>query len=246
VTLAQRATVAGRRPPAARGATPAVRPSAFDPARRRFRESADGNFDGGDAMDARLFVIGALVAGVAIWAALAYNRLVALRAGVRNGFAQIEVQLRRRFDLVPNLVEVARKYMEHERATLEAVTVARNLASHATQRASQAPGDLGAMQRLSQTAGMLSDSIGRLMVVAEAYPELKADARMGALSEELSSTENRIAFARQAYNDAVMDYNVAIGVFPVNLVATLFGFAPSRQLNAAEIPAQREAVRVQF
>jgi LemA protein len=93
---------------------------------------------------------------------------------------------------------------------------------------------------------MLSDSIGRLMVVAEAYPELKADARMGSLAEELSSTENRIAFARQAYNDAVMDYNVAIGVFPVNLVAALFGFAPSRQLNAAEVPAQREAVRVQF
>jgi LemA protein len=191
-------------------------------------------------------VIGALAAGVAIWAVLAYNRLIALRAGFRNAFAQIEVQLRRRFDLVPNLVAVARKYMEHERATLESVIVARNLASHATQRASQAPGDVAAMQGLSQAAGMLSDSIGRLMVVAEAYPELKADARMAALSEELASTENRIAFARQAYNDSVMDYNVAIGVFPVNLLAALFGFPPSRQLNAAEIPAQREPVRVQF
>ena len=197
-------------------------------------------------MDPKVFALMAFAAGVVIWAVLAYNRLVALRAQFRNAFAQIEVQLRRRFDLVPNLVEIARKYMEHERATLEAVIVARNLATHATQRASAAPGDLRAMQGLSQAAGMLSGSIGRLMVVAEAYPELKADARMGELAEELSSTENRVAFARQAYNDAVTDYNVAIGVFPVSLVAAVFGFAPSRQLNAAEIPAHREAVRVQF
>ena len=197
-------------------------------------------------MDAKVFVLAALAAGVAIWAVLAYNRLAALRAGFRNAFAQIEVQLGRRLDLVPSLVGVARSYMEHERATLEAVIVARNLATHAAQRACAAPGDLGAMQGLSQAVGMLADSIGRLMVVAEAYPELKADARMGELAEEISGTEHRIAAARQAYNDAVTDYNLAIGVFPVSLVAGVFGFAPSPQLNAAEIPARREAVRVQY
>ncbi len=197
-------------------------------------------------MDAKLLVAGAIFSGIVIYCVLAYNRLVELRAQIANAFAQIEVQLRRRFDLVPALVEVARRYMEHERATLEAVIVARNFAAHATQRAAAAPGDMAAMQGLSAAAGALTDSLGRLMVVAEAYPDLKADERMSQLSEELSSTENRIAFARQAYNDAVMDYNVGIGVFPVTLIATMFRFTPSRQLNSVEIPAQREAVRVQF
>ena len=197
-------------------------------------------------MNPIVLVAGAIVSGVVISGVLAYNRLVALRERIANAFAQIEVQLRRRFDLVPGLVAVARKYMEHERATLEAVVVARNVAAHATQRAARTPGDMAAMQELSSAAGMLTDSLGRLMVVAEAYPELKADERMGQLSEELSSTENRIAFARQAYNDAVMEYNVGIGVFPVNLIAALFRFAPSRQLSTVEAPAQRQAVRVQF
>ncbi len=197
-------------------------------------------------MDSSLLVAGAIASGILISCVLAYNRLVALRAQIANSFAQIEVQLRRRFDLVPGLVEVARKYMEHERTTLEAVVVSRNLATHATQRAAARPGDVAAMQELSSAAEMLSQSLGRLMVVVEAYPELKADERMGQLSEELSSTENRIAFARQAYNDAVMDYNVGIGVFPVNLLAAMFRFAPSRQLGSVEIPAQREAVRVRF
>ncbi len=197
-------------------------------------------------MDPMLLVAGAIASGILISAVLAYNRLVALRARIANAFAQIEVQLRRRFDLVPGLVEVARKYMEHERTTLEAVVVSRNLAADATRRAAAAPGDTAAMQELSSAAGMLTQSLGRLMVVVEDYPELKADERMGQLSEELSSTENRIAFARQAYNDAVMDYNVGIGVFPVNMVAGMFRFAPSRQLSSVEISAQREAVQVRF
>jgi len=197
-------------------------------------------------MDPKVFALMALAAGVVIWVVLARNRLGVRRAQLRDAFAQIETLLGHRFDLVSNLVEVARKYMEHERAALEAVLVARNLATHATRRASACPGNLNAMQSLSQAAGMLSDSIGRLMVVASAYPELEADARMSELADELSSAEKRIAFARQAYNEAVTDYNEAIGVFPVKLVATVFGFAPSRQLSAAEIPAHREAIRVPY
>ncbi|HQN11484.1 MAG TPA: LemA family protein [Quisquiliibacterium sp.] len=191
-----------------------------------------------------LLAVASLV--VALWAASAYNRLIALREHVVNAFAHIEVQLKRRFELIPNLVEVARKYLEHERSTLEAVTLARNQALHATRTAATRPGDLDAMESLSAASAQLTDALGRLMVVAEAYPELQADENMRQLSEEIASTENRVSFARQAYNDAVMDYNVGIGRFPANLIAAVFRFTPSRPLEAIEDPAERRAVRVQF
>jgi LemA protein len=183
---------------------------------------------------------------VALWAASAYNRLIALREHVANAFAHIEVQLKRRFELIPNLVEVARKYMEHERSTLEAVMLARNQAQHATRTAATRPGDMNAMESLSAASAQLTDTLGRLMVVAEAYPQLQADENMRQLSEEIASTENRVSFARQAYNDAVMEYNVGIGRFPANLIAAVFRFTPSRPLLAIEDPAERRPVRVQF
>jgi LemA protein len=192
------------------------------------------------------FLLLAGATGAVVWTVLAYNRLVALRARMANGFAQIDVQMKRRLDLVPNLVEVARKYMEHERSTLEAVIVARNQAYHAVRDAARQPGDLHAMQTLSAAAGQLAESLGRLMAVVEAYPALKADATMRQLSEELSSTENRVAFARQAYNDAVMEYNVGIGQFPANLVAGAFRFMPSQTLQATETAAERQPIRVSF
>ena len=183
---------------------------------------------------------------VALWAASAYNRLIALREHVANAFAHIEVQLKRRFELIPNLVEVARKYMEHERSTLEAVMLARNQAQHAARTAATRPGDMNAMESLSAASAQLTDTLGRLMVVAEAYPQLQADENMRQLSEEIASTENRVSFARQAYNDAVMEYNVGIGRFPANLIAAVFRFTPSRPLLAIEDPAERRPVRVQF
>lgn len=192
------------------------------------------------------FLLLACTAGVAVWAVLAYNRLVALRARVANGFAQIDVQMKRRLDLVPNLVEVARKYMEHERSTLEAVIVARNQAHHAVRDAARQPGDLHAMQTLSAASGQLAESLGRLMAVVEAYPALKADETMRQLSEELASTENRVAFARQAYNDVVMEYNVGIAQFPANLVAGALRFAPSQTLQCTETAAERQPIRVSF
>ena len=158
---------------------------------------------------------------------LIYNHLVTLRNRVRNAFAQIDVQLLRRHDLVPNLVETARAYLQHERATLEAVIAARTAAVGASQRASAQPGDAAALAALGQAEAALGGALGRLLAVAEQYPDLKADATMARLSEELASTENRLAFARQAYNDAVMRYNTAIELFPHLLVAGRMGFAPA-------------------
>ena len=158
---------------------------------------------------------------------LIYNHLVTLRNRVRNAFAQIDVQLLRRHDLVPNLVETARAYLQHERATLEAVIAARTAAVGASQRASAQPGDATALAALGQAETALGGALGRLLAVAEQYPDLKADATMARLSEELASTENRLAFARQAYNDAVMRYNTAIELFPNLLVAGRMDFAPA-------------------
>ena len=194
---------------------------------------------------AQIIIVAALI-GFALWLVSAYNRLIALRGHLHNAFAQIDVQLRRRFDLIPNLVEVARRYMEHERGTLEAVIAARNQTLACSREAARRPGDLGAMNALSGATGVLADALGRMMAVVEAYPELKADAGMTQLSEELATTENRIAFARQAYNDSVNDYNVAIGQFPVNLVAGLFRLVPSQPLQSCECLVQRGPVRVQF
>jgi LemA protein len=159
-----------------------------------------------------------------LYAVSRYNRLVTLRERYRNGFSQIDVQLKRRHDLVPNLVEVARGYLAHERETLEAVIRARNEAMEADKAAAADPGDPAAMQALGTAESRLSGGLGRLLALSEGYPELRGNETMRQLQEELSSTENRIAFARQAYNDAVMRYNATRGAVPTNLIATAFGF----------------------
>src|SRR5437899_1414884 len=152
----------------------------------------------------------------------AYNRLVALRNRYKNAFAQIDVQLKRRYDLIPNLVETAKGYIKHERGTLEAVVAARNAAAAANVKAAQSPGDAAAMKELSGAESALAGTLGRLFAVAEAYPDLKANTTMMSLMEELTSTENKVAFARQAYNDAVMSYNTQRETFPTNLLAGPF------------------------
>ena len=174
-----------------------------------------------------------------------YNRLVTLKNQFQNAFAQIDVQLKRRYDLIPNLVETAKGYLTHEREVLEAVTQARNQAASAEKRASANPGDSSAMAGLIGAESVLTGSLGRLFAVVEAYPELKADQTMQQLSEELTSTENKIAFARQAFNDAVMFYNTSREVFPNNIIAGTFNFAPARLLEI-EAPEERVAPKVSF
>ncbi|GHE31431.1 hypothetical protein GCM10007167_11750 [Vulcaniibacterium thermophilum] len=194
-----------------------------------------------------LMIFLGIVILLALWAVGLYNGLVRLRNAFRNAFAQIDVQLQRRFDLIPNLVETAKGYLRHERETLEAVIAARSAAVGGLAAAKAQPGDPGAMGELAATQGALNGALGRLLAVAEAYPDLKANQNMMQLTEELTSTENKVAFARQAYNDAVMAYNNRREVFPSNIVAGMFGFAPAALL---EIPADkaevREAPKVQF
>ncbi|WP_425603296.1 LemA family protein [Luteimonas endophytica] len=193
-----------------------------------------------------LVILGILVA-FALWAVGIYNGLVTARNAFKNAFAQIDVQLQRRFDLIPNLVETAKGYLSHERGTLEAVTAARTAAQAGLSAASASPGDPAAMAELAQTQGALNGALGRLMVVVEAYPDLKANQNMMQLTEELTSTENRVAFARQAYNDAVMAYNNRREVFPSNIVAGMFSFAPAALLEIPEDKAEvREAPKVEF
>ncbi|HMM85637.1 LemA family protein [Azohydromonas sp.] len=187
-----------------------------------------------------------MVAAIVAWAVWVYNRLVRLRNEIGNAFAQIDVQLKRRYDLVPNLVEVARKYLQHERDTLEAVTRARNTARAAADRAQQAPADGDRIAALAAADGVLGGALARLMAVVEAYPELKADRTMRELAEELTHTENRVAFARQAFNDAVLDHNNAAQHFPSLVVAQLTGFRPAAMLDATASDEERRAVRVQF
>jgi LemA protein len=186
-----------------------------------------------------------LVALIVVWLVGLYNRLVTLRNRFKNAFAQIDVQLKRRYDLIPNLVETAKGYLKHERETLEAVVAARNAAARAGERAAAAPGEPGAVRGLAEADASLTGALGRLLVVAEAYPDLKANQNMIALQEELASTENKVAFSRQAYNDSVMAYNTALEVFPSNLVARNFGFQPA-QLFEVEAPAERAAPKVSF
>jgi len=174
-----------------------------------------------------------------------YNKLVRLRNRFKNAFAQIDVQLKRRYDLIPNLVETAKGYMKHERETLEAVIAARNQASAANDRASSDPSDAGAIRGLAGAEGALTGALGRLFALVESYPDLKANQNMMQLSEELTSTENKVAFARQAYNDSVMTYNTAREVFPANIVAGTFNFAEA-QLFEVQEEAQREAPKVSF
>jgi LemA protein len=188
----------------------------------------------------------AILVALAVFATVLYNRLVTLRNAIGNAFAQIDVQLKRRYDLIPNLLETVRKYLQHERETLEAVTAARSAAQTAAGVARQNPASAGAVSALGTAEGLLGGVLGRLMAVTEAYPELKADQTMRELSEELTSTENRVGFARQSYNDTVLDYNNAAGQFPANLVARLFGFEPAAMLQATQSVAERQAPRVQF
>jgi LemA protein len=174
-----------------------------------------------------------------------YNRLVSGRNAYKNAFAQIDVQLTRRHDLIPNLVETAKGYMKHERETLEAVISARNVAVTGLKTAAANPGDPNAVQQLAGAENALSGALGRLFALAEAYPDLKANQNMMQLSEELTSTENKVAFARQAFNDAVMNYNNTREVFPNSIVANSFGFAPA-QLLQIESPEKRAVPVVTF
>ena len=183
---------------------------------------------------------------VVFWAAAVHNRLRQLRNRVDNAFAQIDVQLKRRHDLIPNLVEVARGYMAHESSTLEAVARARGQAAQAAAHARRHPGQAAAMASLAGAEAALGSSLGQLMVLTESYPELKADATMQSLSEELTSTENRLGFARQAYNDQVLEFNDAATQFPALIVARLLGFTPATMLQATHSEAERAPPRVQF
>jgi LemA protein len=182
---------------------------------------------------------------VAMFVVGAYNRLVALRNRYKNAYAQIDVQLKRRYDLIPNLVETAKGYIKHERETLENVVKARNIAYAAAQTAAANPGDVNAMKSLGSAETGLAGTLSRLMVVSEAYPDLKANQNMMQLTEELTSTENKISFARQAYNDSVMTYNTAREVFPANMIASSFNFAPAESF-VIDKPAEKEAPKVSF
>ncbi|HEU0200343.1 MAG TPA: LemA family protein [Burkholderiaceae bacterium] len=187
-----------------------------------------------------------LLALAAFWAIGAYNRLINLRNRFKNAFAQIDVQLKRRYDLIPNLVETAKAYMKHERETLEAVIRARNSAVAANVAAAADPANAQAMQGLIAAEGALSGALSRLFALAEAYPDLKANQNMMQLSEELTGTENKIAFARQAFNDAVMTYNTAVEQFPSNILASAFSFKQGELLQATESAEEKKAVKVQF
>jgi len=192
-----------------------------------------------------LLIILAVVVVVILWAIGIYNGLVTRRNRFKNAFSQIDVQLKRRHDLIPNLVETAKGYIKHERETLEAVTAARNQASAARQQAAAAPGDPKAMAGLIGAETTLTGALGRLFAVVESYPDLKANQNMMQLSEELTSTENKVAFARQAYNDEVMGYNIVRETFPAVVIAGAMGFQPA-QLFEMETPADRQAPKVTF
>jgi LemA protein len=191
-----------------------------------------------------LGILGVVVLA-AFYAIGEYNGLVTLRNRFQNAWAQIDVQLKRRYDLIPNLVETAKGYMAHERDTLEAVIQARNQASNAGAAAAAQPGDPSSMGALLSAEAGLSGALGRLFALAEAYPNLKADQSMQQVMEELTSTENKVGFARQAYNDSVMAYNTRREVFPSNVVAGIFNFAAAR-LFTVEEAAEREAPKVSF
>ena len=185
-----------------------------------------------------VLVIGGSVVGI-------YNKLVTMRNRYKNAYAQIDVQLKRRYDLIPNLVETAKGYMAHERGTLEAVTAARNIAYAASKAAASNPGDATAMKNLTAAESGLGGTLSRLMMVSEQYPDLKANQNMMQLTEELTSTENKISFARQAYNDSVMTYNTDREVFPSNLIAGMFNFAAA-ELFVVDKPEQKDAPKVSF
>jgi len=199
-------------------------------------------------MEALLIGIGVLLILallLIIYSVAIYNRLVQLRNRFKNAFAQIDVQLKRRYDLIPNLVETAKGYLKHERETLEAVIKARNMAASAVQKASDNPGDSEAIAGLMGAEGALTGALGKLFALVESYPDLKANQNMMQLSEELTSTENKISFARQAFNDEVMIYNTAREVFPNVIIAGITGFMPAKLLEL-ESPEERKAPKVSF
>ncbi|WP_235033791.1 LemA family protein [Pantoea sp. 18069] len=191
-------------------------------------------------------VVVVVAVAVVAWAVMVYNRLVVARNRIANAFGQIDVQLKRRHDLVPNLVEVARGYMAHEASTLEAVIRARGAASSAADQARARPADAAAIGLLSQAESVLGAQLGRLMMLSEAYPELKADAHMLRLSEEITSTENRIGFARQAYNDQVLEFNNSASQFPEVLLARSLGFAQAAMLESTTSDAERAVPQLRF
>ncbi len=191
------------------------------------------------------WVILAIIVLLVIWIVGIYNSLVTARNGYKNAFAQIDVQLTRRHDLIPNLVETAKGYLSHERGTLEAVITARNAAVSGLKAAAANPGDPAAVQQLAGAEGALTGALGKLFALAEAYPDLKANTNMMQLSEELTTTENKVAFARQSYNDAVMGYNNRREMFPGSVFAGSFNFLPA-QLLEIESPEKREVPKVSF
>lgn len=190
-------------------------------------------------------ILGAIALILVLWAVSVYNGLVALRNRVKNAFSQIDVQLQRRYDLIPNLVETAKGFLNHERETLTAVTEARNAALAAAKSAAENPLAAGAVARLGAAESSLGSALARMRIVVEAYPNLKSDAHMARLMEELSSTENKVAFARQAYNDGVMSYNTSRETFPAVLLAGTFGFHAMQSFEI-ETPEARKAVKVNF
>jgi LemA protein len=192
-----------------------------------------------------LIVIAVIVIALVAFFIGGYNKLVTLRNRYKNAYAQIDVQLKRRYDLIPNLVETAKGYIKHERETLEAVTAARNIAYAVSKIAAANPGDSSAIKNLSSAETGLGGTLSRLMMVSEQYPDLKANQNMMQLTEELTSTENKISFARQAYNDSVMTYNTDREVFPSNLIAGMFNFA-SAELFVVDKPEQKDAPKVSF
>jgi LemA protein len=195
-------------------------------------------------MSPTTLVLLAIAAVLVFWAVGAYNRLVRLKNVIANSFGQIDVQLKRRYDLIPNLVEAAKKYLQHESSTLEAVIAARNRAQTASDAVRNRPASANAVLALTAAEDALDGSLGRLFAVAEAYPELKADQTIRELNEELTSTENKVAFARQAYNDAALDYNNAQAQFPALIVAKIFSFEASAMLRATQNEAERDTVRI--
>jgi LemA protein len=192
-----------------------------------------------------LLVILALIVFVVLYLVGVYNGLVTARNAFKNAFAQIDVQLTRRYDLIPNLVETVKGYMKHERETLEAVIQARNTAVSGLKAAAANPADAAAVAQLQGAESQLGSALGRLFALSEAYPDLKANQNMMQLSEELTSTENKVAFARQAYNDAVMTYNNARETFPSNIAAGMFNFGAAQMLEPPK-PEAREAPKVSF
>ena len=197
-------------------------------------------------MTATIIIILVLIAILVIWPVSIYNNLVALRNRFKNAFSQIDVQLKRRYDLIPNLIETAKGYMKHERETLEAVIQARNQAQQVEKSVAENPADSGAIKKLAGSEQALSGALGRFFALSERYPDLKANQNMMQLTEELTSTENKISFARQAFNDSVMHYNTAREKFPNVIFANMFGFAVASQFELEAPETERQAPKVSF